>query len=160
MLCNATCMLINSFMQIFEDVCTFCTGTGCEVVMFYGCIFFLYPRHRRVLSNTAICLSVFLSHGAAALGYRHVGCLQLSHRRPSEMCGLRTRPPTDVDPPRVELPSAAGGGAYRLAAPGGAIPCLIIPLQLFTLCGVEFSRLCAVNWPLESVLRMLMGGRR
>ena len=101
-------MLINSFMQIFEDVCTFSTGTGCEVVMFYGCIFFLYPRHRRVLSNTAICLSVFLSHGAAALGYRHAGCLQLSHRRPSEMCGLRTRPHTDVDPPRVELPSAAG----------------------------------------------------
>ena len=33
------------------------------------------------------------------------------------MCGVRTRPRTDVDPPRVELPSA--GGAYRLAAPGG-----------------------------------------
>ena len=32
------------------------------------------------------------------------------------MCGLRTRPRTDVDPPRVELPSAAG--AYRLAALG------------------------------------------
>ena len=29
------------------------------------------------------------------------------------MCGLRTRPRTDVDPPRVELPSA---GAYRLAS--------------------------------------------
>ena len=25
--------------------------------------------------------------------------------RPPEMCGLRTRPRTDVDPPRVELPS-------------------------------------------------------
>ena len=32
------------------------------------------------------------------------------------MCGLWTRPWTDVDPPTVELPSA---GAYRLAAPGG-----------------------------------------
>jgi len=32
------------------------------------------------------------------------------------MCGLRTRPRTDVDPPRVELPSA---GVYRVAAPGG-----------------------------------------
>ena len=31
------------------------------------------------------------------------------------MCRLRTRSRTDVDPPRVELPSA---GAYRLAAPG------------------------------------------
>jgi len=35
--------------------------------------------------------SVCLSQGAAALGY--------SHRRPLEMCGLRTRPRTDVDPP-------------------------------------------------------------
>ena len=34
------------------------------------------------------------------------------------MYGLRTRPRTDVDPPRVELPSA-GGEQYRLAAPGG-----------------------------------------
>ena len=25
------------------------------------------------------------------------------------MCGERTRPRTDVDPPRVELPSAGGG---------------------------------------------------
>jgi len=37
------------------------------------------------------------------------------------MRGLRTRPRTDVDPPRVELPSA-GGGHYRLAA-SGAITC-------------------------------------
>ena len=29
------------------------------------------------------------------------------------MCGLRTRPRTDVDPPRVELPSAAGGISCR-----------------------------------------------
>jgi len=36
------------------------------------------------------------------------------------MCGVRTRPPTDVDPPRVKLPSA---GAYRLAAPG-ALTCV------------------------------------
>ena len=32
--------------------------------------------------------------------HRHAGCLQLSHRRPPEKCGLRTRPRTDVDPPR------------------------------------------------------------
>ena len=36
----------------------------------------------------------------SCLGYRHAGCLQLSHRQPPEMCGLKTRPPTDVDPPR------------------------------------------------------------
>jgi len=58
--------------------------------------------------DPSVCLFVCLSHGAAALGYKHAGCLQLSHRRPPEMCGLRTRPRTDVDPPRVELPSARG----------------------------------------------------
>ena len=67
----------------------------------------------------------------SCLGYRRAGCLQLSHRRPPEMCGLRTRPRTDVDPSRffatVELPSA---GAYRLAAPG-AIPCFLF-VVLFT----------------------------
>ena len=36
---------------------------------------------------------------------RHAGCLQLSRRRPPEMCGLRTRPRTDVDPPRFLPPS-------------------------------------------------------
>jgi len=41
--------------------------------------------------------------------------------RPPKMCGLRTRPRTDVDPLRMELPSA---GAYRLAALG-AITCLL-----------------------------------
>ena len=35
------------------------------------------------------------------------------------MSGQRTRPRTDVDPPRVELTSA---GAYRLGTPG-PIPC-------------------------------------
>ena len=42
---------------------------------------------------------VCLSQGAAALGYRHADCLT-RHRRPPEMGGLRTRPRTDVDPPR------------------------------------------------------------
>ena len=33
-----------------------------------------------------------VSQGAAAcLGLRHAGCLQVSHRRPPEMCGLRPR---------------------------------------------------------------------
>jgi len=58
----------------------------------------------------------------SCLGYRHAGCLQLSRRRAPEMCGLRTRPRTDVDPPRfLDRTAIGGGGAYRLAAPG-AIP--------------------------------------
>jgi len=61
------------------------------------------PAIGGALSDTAIGPSVCLSHGAAALGYRHAGCLQLSHRRPPEICGRRTRLRTDVDPPLVEL---------------------------------------------------------
>ena len=54
----------------------------------------------------AILRSVRLSvPRRSCLGYRHAGCLQLSHRRPPEMCGLRTRPRTDVDPPRFLPPS-------------------------------------------------------
>jgi len=41
----------------------------------------------------------------SCLGYRHAGCLQLSHRRPPEMCRMRTRLRTDVDPPRFLPPS-------------------------------------------------------
>jgi len=64
----------------------------------------LRPRRVGILGrrDLSVCLStVCLSHAAAAcLGYRHAGCLQLSHRWPPEMWGLRTRPPTDVDSPR------------------------------------------------------------
>jgi len=47
-----------------------------------------------------------LLNRAAALGYRHAACSLA-------MCGLRTRPRTDVDPPRVELPSAGGISSRR-----------------------------------------------
>jgi len=50
---------------------------------------------------------------AAAVGYRHANCLQPNHRRPRDICRLRTRPRTDVDPPRVELPSAGGISSRR-----------------------------------------------
>ena len=62
----------------------------------------------------------------SCLGCRHAGCLQISHRRLPKICGQRTRPRTDVDPPRFfcHRRTAIGGGAYRLAAPG-AIPCFV-----------------------------------
>jgi len=74
------------------------------------------PRRRGegALSGTAIRPSVCPSPG-----YRHAGCLQPAGHQRCADCGVRTRPRTDVDPPRVELPSA---WAYRLAAPG-AITC-------------------------------------
>ena len=71
------------------------------------------------LSDTAIRPSV---PWRSCLGYRHACCLQLNHRRPPEMRGLRTRPRMDVDPPRFLPPSNCHRQrAYRLAA-SGAIP--------------------------------------
>jgi len=73
------------------------------------------PRRRGALSDTAIRPSVCPSvpwrgcpKRAAALGYRHTGCLQLTHVRAADL-----RPRTDVDPPRVELPSAGWGISSR-----------------------------------------------
>ena len=49
-----------------------------------------------------------------------LGCLQLNHRRPPEMCGLRTRPQTDVDPQRfLPLRTAIGGGGVIVSSPAG-----------------------------------------
>jgi len=68
------------------------------------------------------------------------------------MCGLRTRPRTDLDPPRVELPSA---GAYRLAAPE-AIPCYAPALSWyntnFTLFQIKKTRFYVfLNWHFKNV---------
>jgi len=49
-----------------------------------------------------------------------------TNRRPPEMCGLRTRPRTDVDPPRFLPPSnnhrRGRGISSRRPPPSGAIP--------------------------------------
>ena len=55
----------------------------------------------------------------SCLGYRHAGCLQLSHRLPSETCGLRTRPRTDVDKPRLRHRRTAIGGGHTVSPPPG-----------------------------------------
>ena len=67
----------------------------------------------------------------SCLGYRHAGCLQLSHCRPPETCGLRTRtrPRTDVDPrrfldPWTDADGLIGGETIchcRTAVVGGSI---------------------------------------
>jgi len=70
----------------------------------------LCPRPRRALLNSMIRPSVCLSISRrSCLAYRHAGCLQLSHRRPPDMCQMRTRPRTDVDPPRFLDRTAIGG---------------------------------------------------
>jgi len=73
-------------------------------------------------SDTAIRLSV------PALGAQLSWAIGTLAACSLATCGLRTRPRTDVDPPRVELPSAAGIPAYRLAAPG-VIPCSTVCLS-------------------------------
>jgi len=58
----------------------------------------------------------------SCLGCRHAGCLQLSHCQPSpEMCGLRTRPQTDVglDLPRFLNRTAISGGGISSRPPPG-----------------------------------------
>jgi len=66
------------------------------------------------------------------------------------MCGLRTRPRTDVDPPRFLPPSNCHRrGAYRLAAVG-AIPCC------FPNCVVLSARITGVRCKSSLVLDVLL----
>ena len=60
------------------------------------------PPHGGIISDTAIvrlsvCPTAQLPYAIDTLAAYSLA-----------MCGLRTRPRTDVDPPRVELPSAGG----------------------------------------------------
>ena len=69
---------------------------------------------------STVCLSVCLSVPChSCLGYRHAGCLQLSHRQPPEICGLWTRPRMDVDPPQFLPPSNAISGGVSSRSPRG-----------------------------------------
>ena len=78
------------------------------------------PAWKRHWENFGIARSVRLSvPWRSCLGYRHAGCLQLSHRRPPEMCGLRTRPRTDVDPPRFLDQTVIGGEGDIVSPPPG-----------------------------------------
>jgi len=81
------------------------TGTGTESDI-YDCVVLLCPRRMRgALSDTAnrpsVCPRALGTHLSEAIGTLAACSLT--------MCGLRTRPRTDVGPPRVKLPSAAGG---------------------------------------------------
>jgi len=77
---------------------------------YYATPYFGIARSVRLSIRTSVCLS-------------HAGSVQFSHRRPPEICGLRTGRRTDIGPPRFLPPSNCHRrGAYRLAAPG-ATPC-------------------------------------
>jgi len=62
---------------------------------------------------------------------------------PPEMCGLRTRPRSDVDPPRLLDRTAIVGG--RFAAPG-AIACLLPNLLTRLLTKSSSQRTSELNW--------------
>jgi len=67
--------------------------------------------HRR--AAYAIPRSVRLSHSAADLGAQLPSAIGTLAACSLAMCGLRNCPRTDVDPPRVELPSAGGISSRR-----------------------------------------------
>jgi len=97
----------------------------------------------------SVCLSVHLSvPWRSCLGYRHAGCLQLSHCRPPEMCGLSTRPQTDVDLPRFLPPS-------NCHLPG-TIPCSAVCLSV---CVSQVSRCILAQWPLRYIRSYECSGR-
>jgi len=64
--------------------------------------------------DPSVYLSVCLSHGTAAIGAQLPWAIGTLAACSLAMCGLRTRPWTDVDPPpRVELSSARGISSRR-----------------------------------------------
>jgi len=88
---------------------------------------YAFVIHRGKYATPPYSFILFYFHVRCAGGISYIpGCLRVSHRRPPEMRGLRTRPRTDVDPPRfldpwlatkryatVELPSAGGISSRR-----------------------------------------------
>ena len=71
-----------------------------------------FAPHRRggALCSTVICLSLCHCPRYSTLAAWR-SCWLPATCRPPGMCGrLWTRPRTDVDPPRVKLPSVGGGG--------------------------------------------------
>ena len=85
----------------------------------HGC-FSLFYASALGGGHFGIARSVHLSvPWRSCLGYSHAGCLQLSHRRPPDMCGLRIRPPADVDPPRFLLPSNCHRRGHIVSPPPG-----------------------------------------
>jgi len=111
----------SSTMSPFDTVHTIFYSTLIETVRLSRTVFeilhseLLYPSPS---GDSGIARSVRLSlPWCSCLGYRHAGCLQLSHRRPPEMCGLRTRPRTDVDPQRFLLSSNCRRRRHNVSPP-------------------------------------------
>ena len=109
-----------SRLKLMRVLCRSCSQFyGCENVEFIVSTkehLLLCPRPRG--QHVGIARSVLLSvPWRSCLGYRHAGCLLPSHCRLPEMCGLRTRPRTDVDPPPQFLPPPNCHWRGRIVSP-------------------------------------------
>ena len=103
----------------------------------------LYP-HSRGAVGIARSVRLYVSW-SSCVGYRHAGCLQLIRRRPPEMCGLRTRPWTDVDPLRFLDRTAIGvGGGHIVSPPPGG----------YLVCSVFFPNVCAASRDIRHTLKV------
>jgi len=69
-----------------------------------------YEGDTKRYSDPSVCLPVCLSHSAAAVGYRHIGCLQLS--------SVRTADPS-ADGRRSAASQTAIGGGHIVSPPPG-----------------------------------------
>ena len=113
--------------NIFVGLCESWLSTASTRTAFHSVVCSYYAPRRR--GHFGIARSVRLSvPWRSCLDYRLAGCLQLSHRRPPETCGLRIRPRTDVDPPRFLDPWTDADGliggeriCHRRTAIGGGI---------------------------------------
>ena len=74
-----------------------------------------------IMSPRSVCLSV-----PAAIGAQLPWAIGTLAACSLAVCGLRTRPRTDVDPPQVELPSAGGISSRRLRGDNLFAVCLLI----------------------------------
>ena len=119
-------VVVSSYASFIYFYLQLCTHSSSFVLFTAQMPIRFMPRPRGAFWNSAIRPSVCPMAQLPGLWARW----------PPEMCGLRTRPLTGVDPLRFcHLSNCHRRGAYRLAAPG-AIPCCICYSYLI----IRFSR--------------------
>jgi len=117
--CHYYCHFANYCCDFLKVQWLHFTGVVDKVIIAYFHFFkilhtknYITPPHRRgVLSNTAIRPSIRMS--IPALGVQLPWAIGTLAACSLATCGLRIRPRTDVDPPRVELPRAEGISSCR-----------------------------------------------
>jgi len=128
---------------MYNWVCDDSLNTACWALWFFSSFYIYFCFHTFISTRASflclhtrghlgivwsVCLSV---PWRSCLGYRHAGCLQLSHRQPPEMRGLRTRPRTDVDPLRFCHRRTAIGLRHVVSPPPGWYLVMLVHLVHF-----------------------------